>query len=103
MEKFGLFGRFTAIQGERDMLAAILLQAARELGAMEECEAYQISFSQEDDYSVFVYEVWTSEEAHKNSLSQESVQALIQQARPLLAGMERMAALCPLGGKGLTD
>lgn len=35
---------------------------------------------------MFVAELWTSADAHQRSLQLESVQAAIQEARPLLSG-----------------
>lgn len=101
LNRYGLFGKFTVREDDRNELVAILLEAAASLNGLQECEIYIVSSSEEEPGSVFVYEVWQSEEAHKNSLALESTQTLIQRARPLLTGVERIATLSPAGGKGL--
>ncbi|MBS4218535.1 antibiotic biosynthesis monooxygenase [Bacillus sp. FJAT-49711] len=101
MSKFALFGKLSAKDGQRDVLVNILLQAADSMRQLEDCEMYLVNISPEDPNSVFVYEVWIDESAHQASLSLEAAQALIQQAKPIIAGMERIATLSPKGGKGI--
>ncbi|MCD7034006.1 antibiotic biosynthesis monooxygenase [Metabacillus sp. GX 13764] len=99
MEKFGLYGKLIAKEGQRGMLADILLEAARSMNTMKDCEIYYVSISEDDPNAVFVYEVWANESAHKASLTQEAAQTLIAKAKPVIAGMERIHTLVPLGGK----
>lgn len=101
MGKFGIYGKLIAIEGEREQLETILLEAAESLQNHDDCELYLVSVAPEEANSVFVYEVWSSESAHQSSLSLESTQTLIQRAKPILAGMERISTLIPRGGKGL--
>jgi len=98
---YGLFGKFAAQPGKRDELVTCLLQAARLLGRNSACIHYLVSTSDEPE-AVWVYEVWTSAAAHDASLEPEDVQALIQQARPLIAGMSDQMQLTVHGGKGLS-
>ncbi len=101
LNRYGLFGKFTVREDDRKALVEILLEAAASMNGLRECELYIVNIAQDDPYSVFVYEVWEDEEAHQNSLSLESTQHLIQRARPLLTGVERIATFSPAGGKGL--
>jgi quinol monooxygenase YgiN len=101
VEKFGIYGKLIAKEGEREQLAAILLEAAESMQNHEECELYLVSVAPEDPNAVYVYEVWTSESAHQGSLTLDSTQTLIQRAKPILAGMERISTLVPKGGKGI--
>ncbi|AZB41572.1 antibiotic biosynthesis monooxygenase [Bacillus sp. FJAT-42376] len=101
MEKFGLFGKILAKEGQGGQLAAILLEAAEAMKEVQGCELYVVSTAQNEPDAVMVYEVWKSEEAHQASLTLESTQNLIKQAKPIMAGMERISTLKPLGGKGL--
>ncbi|WP_411255254.1 putative quinol monooxygenase [Neobacillus niacini] len=101
MEKFGIYGKMIAKEGEREKLTSILLEAAESLQNLDDCELYLVSVSPDDADSVYVYEVWSSESAHQGSLTLESTQNLIHQAKPILAGMERISTLVPRGGKGL--
>jgi quinol monooxygenase YgiN len=101
VEKFGLYGKLIAIEGKRDELTEILLEAAHSMKEINECEIYLVSISENEPDSVFVYEVWSNEHAHKASLSLEATQTLIQKAKPIIAGMERIHSLIPKGGKGI--
>jgi quinol monooxygenase YgiN len=101
VEKFGLYGKLIASEGKRDELTGILLDAAHSMKELKECEIYLVSISENDSDSVFVYEVWSNEEAHKASLSLEVTQTLIQKAKPIITGMERISTLIPKGGKGI--
>lgn len=102
MSKFGLFGKFTVKEGERDTLVEILLEAAESMENLVDCEIYLVNVSHDEPNSVFVYEVWSNESAHQDSLSLESTQTLIGRAKPIITGMERICTLLPRGGKGIT-
>lgn len=103
MSKFGLFGKFTVKEDERESLVSILLEAAESMENLDECEMYHVSICENEPNSVFVYEVWSSENAHRESLTLESTQLLIKQAKPIITGMERIATLKPEGGKGISS
>lgn len=100
MNEYSLFGKLTALEGQGESLVTILLEAAESLENYEPCLAYLVHVSPDEADAVYVYERWTSEEAHQQSLTLESTQRLIQQARPILIGMERLHTLEFLGGKG---
>ncbi|MGG3805669.1 antibiotic biosynthesis monooxygenase [Metabacillus fastidiosus] len=99
MGKFGLFGKFNVKESERDTLAAILLEAAEAMKSLEEYEIYLVNISDEEPNSVFVYEVWSNENSHPLFLTLDSTQILIESAKPIIAGMERISTLKPSGGK----
>lgn len=101
MGKYALFNKLVAKEGEQETLVNILLEAADSMRNLEDCEIYLVNISPEDPNSVFVYEVWSDESAHQASLSLEAAQTLIQKAKPIIAGMERVATLSPKGGKGI--
>nr|WP_233711569.1 putative quinol monooxygenase [Lederbergia citrisecunda] len=96
-----MFNKLVAKEGEQETLVNILLEAADSMRNLEDCEIYLVNISPEDPNSVFVYEVWSDESAHQASLSLEAAQTLIQKAKPIIAGMERIVTLSPKGGKGL--
>jgi quinol monooxygenase YgiN len=78
-------GTLGTAAGKRDELVAHLTQrsdALREIG----CLSYEVGTNEEDPDTVFVVELWESEEAHKASLGLPEVQASIAAARPLLPG-----------------
>lgn len=78
-------GTLGAVPGKRDELVEILTRRSADL-EQAGCLLYEVGVSDEQPDTVFVAELWTSPEAHRGSLELESVQAAIQQARPLLSG-----------------
>jgi quinol monooxygenase YgiN len=98
---YGLQGRFTAQPGKGDELAAILLEAAGSMSALDDCLLYVIGRVPDAPDAVLVYEAWTSQEAHDASLDVEGAQEMIARARPLIAGMSDRVEFKPVGGKGV--
>jgi quinol monooxygenase YgiN len=99
--RFGLVGKIEAQPGQGDALAEHLLEAARLLEPVEECELYVVSRAPDEPDAVWVSEVWASRDAHAASLQLESVRELIVRARPLIAGGSERFELLPIGGKGI--
>lgn len=97
---YGLLGKFSAQPGRRDDLVGYLLQAAELLERNPGCIHYIVSTTDEPE-AVWVFEVWTDKTAHDTSLEPDDIKALIQEARPLIAGMSDQTQLTVLGGKGL--
>ena len=95
---YGLIGKMTAVEGQRDALAAILITGLRDMPGNL---SYIVAVAPEDPNALWITEVWTDAEAHKASLSLPSVQDAIGKGRPLIAGLERIAETAPLGGVGL--
>ncbi|OXM87599.1 putative quinol monooxygenase [Paenibacillus rigui] len=102
MSKFGLYNKFMTKEGKRDELVGILLEAAASMEQVTDCEIYSVNVSDNEPESVWVYEVWSSAGAHQASLSLEGAAALIGRAMPLIAGVERIHTLTPVGGKGIS-
>ncbi|WP_215143923.1 putative quinol monooxygenase [Exiguobacterium qingdaonense] len=90
---YALIGKMVTQKGQRDRLVAILSEAAREMEATADCESYRVHVSLDEADTVFIYEVWRSEEAHAASLSLPEVKEYIDQAKPILDRVERVAAL----------
>ncbi|MCZ8536859.1 antibiotic biosynthesis monooxygenase [Paenisporosarcina quisquiliarum] len=101
MSRFGLFGEITTIEGKRDELVTILLEAAEAMNTLEECELYIVSVKEEVPDGIWITEVWQNAEAHQSSLSLDAIKNLIEKGRPLIKGMNTMNTFSPLGGKGL--
>ena len=97
---YGLIGKMTAVEGQRDALAAILLEGLRDMPGNF---SYIVAAASDEPNTLWITEVWTDAEAHKASLSLPSVQAAIGKGRPLIAGLERVAETAPLGGVGLSE
>ncbi|MBX3206838.1 MAG: antibiotic biosynthesis monooxygenase [Labilithrix sp.] len=98
---FGLFGKMTAVEGQRDALAANLLRAADLMKAVPGCLLYVVSTSETDPLAVWVTEIWRDATAHGASLSMPGVRDLINATMPLLAGAPEGTRFTPVGGKGL--
>ena len=95
---YGLIGKFTSTDGDRDRLSAILLKG---LNDMPGCLSYIVANDPVDANALWVTEVWDNQESHLASLSLPSVQAAIKEGRPLIAGMQQLAETRPVGGHGL--
>jgi quinol monooxygenase YgiN len=95
---YGLIGKMTAQPGQRDALAAILVEG---VAGMPGCLSYVVAKDPQQDELIWITEVWDSQEAHAASLSLPSVRDAIARGRPLIAGMERVAETVPVGGSGL--
>lgn len=102
MKKYLLHGKLKAKEGKGEFLSAILLEASETLKAASGCELYAIGKNSNEPDSVWVTEIWHSQEDHDNSLKLESVKAVIMKAMPLLDGMpQKGQELEILGGLGV--
>jgi quinol monooxygenase YgiN len=95
---YGLIGKIIAAPGQRDALAAILLDGTH---TMPGCLSYVIARDPADDNALWITEVWDSQASHKASLSLPAVQAAIAKGRPLIAGFTDRVETVPLGGHGI--
>lgn len=96
---YGLIGKFISADGKRDELIGYLLEGLRD---MPGCLSYIVASDPADAHTIWITEAWSDAESHKASLALPQVQAAIQKARPLIAGMERLAETAPAGGHGLS-
>jgi quinol monooxygenase YgiN len=102
MNKYLLHGKLTALQGHRDELAAILLQASKLVSTANGCILYVIGLDNSDKNSVFITEIWENKEDHDNSLKVNGVRELIMKAMPLLDGQpSKGQEIQILGGTGI--
>lgn len=95
---YGLIGKFSAVAGQRDTLAAILLEGTQ---AMPGCLSYIVASDPADPDALWITEVWDSQASHQASLQLPAVQAAIGKGRPLIAGFSNRTETVPLGGYGL--
>lgn len=102
MEKFSLFVKFTVQEGKRENLVEILLEAAKSMVQLEDCEIYLVNIVEKELNAVYVYEMWSNEQAHQGSLVLKTTQTLIQRAKPYITGMERIGTFITKGGKGIS-
>lgn len=102
MSTYGCYVKFTTQPGKRDALVEHLLRAAASAGQAAGCELYIVNTSPSEPESVWVTEIWRSQEEHDASLTVEGAQEAIKQVLPLLAGPPEKIDVQPVGGKGLT-
>lgn len=95
---YGLIGKMRSVSGERERLAAILLEGTQE---MPGCLSYVVALDPDDSDALWVTEVWEAKERHEASLALPSVQQTIAKGRPLIAGFGDRVETVPLGGRGL--
>jgi quinol monooxygenase YgiN len=95
---YGLIGKMTAKPGQRDALAAILLEG---LQNMPGCLSYIVASDPADADALWITEVWDRKESHDASLSLASVKAAIGRGRPMIAGFGPSTVTTPIGGHGL--
>jgi quinol monooxygenase YgiN len=95
---YGLIGKTTAVAGQRDALASMLLDSTQ---SMPGCLSYVIATDPADADALWITEVWDSAASHKASLTLPAVQAAITKAKPLIAGFSNRVETVPIGGFGL--
>lgn len=95
---YGLIGKMMAAPGQRDALAAILIEG---VGGMPGCLSYIVATDPSEADALWITEVWDSEASHAASLKLPSVQAAIARGRPLIAGFGQRTVTAPVGGHGL--
>lgn len=95
---YGLIGKMTAVPGQRDTLAQILLKGT---SAMPGCLSYVVASDPAEPDALWITEVWESQALHQASLHVPAVQAAIAQGRPLIAGFSNRTETSPIGGYGL--
>jgi quinol monooxygenase YgiN len=95
---YGLIGKMTAVAGQRDALASMLLDATQ---AMPGCLSYVIATDPADADALWITEVWDNAASHKASLALPAVQATITKAKPIIAGFSNRVETVPIGGYGL--
>lgn len=92
---YGLIGKIVTTPGNRDAFAAILTDGT---GSMPGCLSYVIARDPRDADSLWITEVWDSEESHKASLALPKVRAAIAKGRPMIASFGDRVETTPIGG-----
>ena len=95
---YGLIGKMNAVPGQRDALAAVLLEGTQ---GMPGCLSYVVATDKTNADAIWITEVWDNQASHQGSLKLPSVQATISKARPLIAGFGERFETIPVGGIGL--
>lgn len=96
---YGLIGKMVATPGNREALAAILLDG---IGGMPGCLSYVVAKDPRETDALWITEVWDSAESHKASLQLPRVREAIAKGRPLIASFGDSVESEPVGGHGLS-
>jgi len=94
---YGLIAKVTAVIGKRDELIKILKEGTR---SMPGCRSYILAKDAVDENAIWVTEIWDTAASHDASLALPAVKDSIAQAKPLIAGFEKVAVTNPVGGVG---
>jgi quinol monooxygenase YgiN len=94
---YGLIAKLTAVLGKRDELIKILKEGTR---SMPGCRSYILAKDAVDANAVWVTEIWDSAASHDASLTLPAVKDCVAQAKPLIAGFEKVAVTNPVAGVG---
>ena len=95
---YGLISKINAVSGQREALAAILLEGTK---TMPGCLSYVIAADPADDKEIWVTGVWDSQASHQASLSLPPVQAAVAKGRTMIAGFSSRVETVPIGGYGI--
>jgi quinol monooxygenase YgiN len=101
MSRTGVLIHFTAKPGQRDALAAHLLNAASSYAAETGTELFTVNLSPTDANTVIVFETYrdlAAKAAHESAPGYAAIRAT---TGTFLAGPPQVEPLLPLGGKGL--
>jgi quinol monooxygenase YgiN len=94
-----LLNRLTAKPGQRDRVVEILLESGKLFDHNSACQLYLVAESGDDPNTVWVADLWTSEQEHAEALAAPELRPFVEECMPLLEGMPEQIELRPAGGK----
>ena len=96
-----LLNKLTAKPGKRDQVIQNLLESGKLFDDNDACVMYLVTESSDSPNDIWVFDLWTSEEAHSQALQAPELQPSIAETVPLLEGMPEQIEVQARGGKGL--
>jgi quinol monooxygenase YgiN len=99
---FGQHSRLKAPRGWRDELVARFEEAARIQADNPACLVMFASVAPDDEETVYLTEVWASEEEHTRARESDEIQEWAKGMPELVAGPPETVRFEPVGGKGLS-
>jgi quinol monooxygenase YgiN len=97
---------FTAVPGQGETLARVMLDVAHSLEGTAGCRLYAISRAVDDNDAIWVTELWDDQESVDASLTvlqTDTGKARLGEVMALLVGPPQRTELQPLGGVGIGD
>jgi len=103
MSKHGLIDVLTCAPEDQDKLFDLLIHIAQHLETIEDCLYFIISKEVNNPTKVWVTELWTSKDAHDQSLADagDAILDIIHEAMSLVTDERQRATLTPVLGKGI--
>ena len=92
---YGLIAKLVALPGKREEFISIVSAATRD---MPGCFSYVMAKDAAEENTIWVTEVWDSEQSHDASLKLAHVLDAIKRGRPLIANFEKVAVTTPVAG-----
>ncbi len=103
MSKHGLIDVLTCATEDQDKLFDLLIHIAHHLESIDDCLYFIISKEVDDPTKIWVTELWTSKQAHDDSLADagQPLLDIIHEAMALVTDERQRATLVPILGKGI--
>ena len=103
MSKHGLIDVLTCAPEDQDKLFDLLIHIAQHLENIDDCLYFVISKEVNNPSKIWVTELWTSKEAHDQSLADAGshIHDVISEAMTLVTDERQRATLRPILGKGI--
>lgn len=96
-----LLNKLTAKPGKRDQVVKNLIASGKLFDDNAACVMYLVTESSDSPNDIWVFDLWTSEEAHSQALQAPELQPSIAETVPLLERMPEQIEVQARGGKGL--
>ena len=102
MSKHGLIDVLTCAPEDQDKLFDLMVHIADHLDTVDDCLYFVVSKEADNPTKIWVTELWTSKEAHDQSLENAGhILEYINEAMQLITDERQRATLTPILGKGI--
>jgi quinol monooxygenase YgiN len=95
---FALVNRLQTKPGERDAVVENLLESGKAFDGNDACLLYLVTESVDEPDTIWVVDLWTSEEAHTDALQDPRLRPFIEATMPLLQAPPEQIELRHRGG-----
>jgi quinol monooxygenase YgiN len=102
MAKLAVLAKLTCREGSRDAAVAVLEKQVAAVAAEAGTEVYALHVANDDDITIWFYELYVDQEALAFHGATEAMKALGPNIAPHLAGRPELIMLSPVAAKGLS-